>query len=148
MDAYIVIGNPHTRKASIVRSLTGCFNRSIRDIQPADGRAPLRLYARVGCLQDTQTAPEAFVAEATRTRCSAVLCCLTPSAHPTEGQRYPDAQAYLAHFKAAGWRLRSVAVLGQNSGGVRSSVLRQFPQASTDPINRTAQGVRRHFGWE
>ena len=55
MDAYIIIGNPNTRKASVVRSLTGCFNRSVRDIQPLGGRQPLRLYARVGALQDART---------------------------------------------------------------------------------------------
>ena len=33
MDAYILIGNANTRKTSVTRSLTGCFNRSVRDIQ-------------------------------------------------------------------------------------------------------------------
>ena len=57
MDAYIVIGNANTRKASVLRSLTGCFNRSVREILPLDAAAPLRLYARVGSLQDTRTTP-------------------------------------------------------------------------------------------
>ena len=78
MDAYIVIGNPNTRKASVVRSLTGCFNRSVRDIQPLDGKTALRLYARVGALQDSNAGPQDFVAEVARMRCDAVLCCLAP----------------------------------------------------------------------
>ena len=57
MDAYIVIGNPNTRKSSVVRSLTGCFNRSIRDILLVGDKTALRLYARVGCVQDTSTTP-------------------------------------------------------------------------------------------
>jgi hypothetical protein len=148
MDAYLVIGNPNTRKSSLIRSLTGCFNRSVRDIQPLGGKPVLRLYARVGCLQDTRSGPEAFVAEALATRCSAVLCCLAPAAHPSQPQAYPDAAAYVAHFKAAGWRLCGIAVLGQNGGGVRAPVVRQFPQAGTAPINVTAHAVRVHFGWE
>jgi len=148
MDAYIVIGNPNTRKASVVRSLSGCFNRSLRDIQPEGGKPLLRLYARVGSLQDTKAGPDDFLAEVPRARCAAVLCCLSPTAHPDHPERFPDALAYLAAFKAAGWRIRSIAVLGQNGGGVRSPSLRQFPQAPTAPINVTARAVRLHFGWE
>lgn len=148
MDAYIVIGNPNTRKSSVIRSLTGCFNRSVRDIQLASGAAPLRVYARVGSLQETKKTADDFLAEVGRTRCSAVLCCLLPSADPNDPGLYPDAQAYVASFKAAGWRIRSIAVLGQNGGGVRSPNLRQFPLASTAPINVTARAVRSHFGWE
>jgi len=37
MDVYAIVGNPHTRKASVVRSLTGCFNRSLRDIELVSG---------------------------------------------------------------------------------------------------------------
>ena len=148
MDAYIIIGNPNTRKASLLRSLTGCFNRSVRDILPLGGKPALRLYARVGTLQDTRCAPADFVAEAARMRCSAVLCCLAPGAHPDDAQRLPDAPAYLAAFKAAGWRVRAIAVLGQNGGGVRSPSLLQFPQAPVAPINQTARAVRAHFGWE
>ena len=36
MDAYILIGNANTRKTAVVRSLSGCFNRSVREIQLQD----------------------------------------------------------------------------------------------------------------
>lgn len=148
MDAYIVIGNPNTRKSSVVRSLTGCFNRSIRDILLQGAKVPVRMYARTGALQETKTSPEDILAEVAKARCAAILCCLAPSAHPNHPSLYPDAQAYVACFKAAGWRVRSIAVLGQNGGGLRSPNLRQFPQATTAPINVTAHAVRAHFGWE
>ena len=148
MDAYILIGNANTRKTSVVRSLTGCFNRSVRDIQPLGGKPVLRLYARVGTLQDSKCSPADFIAEAASTHCSAVLCCLSPNANPDHAEHLPDAQAYLAAFKAAGWRQRAIAVLGQNGGGVRSPSLLQFPQAPIAPINQTARAVRMHFGWE
>ena len=142
MDAYLIIGNPNTRKASLVRSLTGCFNRSVRDIQIQGSKTPLRFYARVGALQDTRTTVEDFVAEVGRARCQAVIFCLSPSSTDR-----PDAQAYVAGIKAAGWRVKAVAVLGQNGGGVRVSNLRQYPQAPTAPINVTAREVRAQFGW-
>jgi hypothetical protein len=147
VDAYIVIGNPNTRKSSLVRSLTGCFNRSVRDIQPESGRHPLRVYARTGALQETRTGIDDFIAEAARSRCGTVLCCLWPSAHPTVPEQCPDALSYIAGFSAAGWRVVAIAVLGQNGGSVRSPNLRQFPLAPTEPINATARAVRAHFGW-
>jgi hypothetical protein len=142
MDAYLIIGNPNTRKASLVRSLTGCFNRSVRDIQLQGSKTPLRFYARAGTLQDTRTTVDDFATEVGRARCQAVIFCLSPS---SMGQ--PDAQTYVAGFKALGWRIKAVAVLGQNSGGVRASNLRQYPQAPTAPINATAREVRAQFGW-
>ena len=147
MDAYIIIGNPNTRKASVVRSLTGCFNRNVRDIMTAGAKAAVRVYARVGALQETRTRPDDFIAEVAGKRCQSVLCCLSPSAHPHEPVLYPDALTYLNRLKAEGWCIRSIAVLGQNAGGVRSAQLRQFIQAGTAPINVTAQAVRVHFGW-
>jgi hypothetical protein len=106
------------------------------------------LYARAGALQDTRTTAKAFVAEVARARSVAVLCCLLPDAHVVEPELYPGAQQYLATFLAAGWRISAVAVLGQNGGGVRGQNLRQFPQASTAPVNVTAQALRKHFGWQ
>ena len=147
MDAYLVVGNSNTRRSSVIRSLTGCFNRSLRDIVPASGAAPLRLYARAGALQDTKTSPDDFVAEAERLRCDAVLCGLNASTYPGAPPDLPDAQAYVAAFRAAGWRIRAIAVLGQNAGGLRGPAVRQFAQAPVAPITATAADVRAHFGW-
>ncbi len=66
LNAYIIIGNPNTRKASLVRSLTGCFNRSVRDIVLQGEKRPQRFYARVGTLQDTRTSIDDFVQEVSR----------------------------------------------------------------------------------
>jgi hypothetical protein len=147
MDLYLVVGNSNTRRASVIRSLSGCFNRSQRDILPLDGSKPLRVYARVGALQETRTTAQDFIDEAVKTRCEAVLCCLSASAYGSGPGAYPDAPSYLQAFKAAGWRVRAVAVLGQNSGGIKSPHMRQFPQATTAPINVTAAEVRALFGW-
>lgn len=147
VDLYTVIGNARTRKSTLVRCLSGCFNRSVRDIQPATGRAAFRLYARAGSLQETRTRPLDFAEEAERQRCEAVLCCLSPSAHLLHREDCPDAAAYLRQFEARGWRVRAIAVLGQNAGGVRSPRLLHYPNATTLPINLTAHSVRQHFGW-
>jgi len=93
VDAYLIIGNPNTRKASLVRSLTGCFNRNVRDIVMEGVKAPVKVYARVGTLQETGTSVEAFLWEVSRARCQAVICCLAPSLVPGQPLDSPDAQA-------------------------------------------------------
>ncbi len=147
MDAYILIGNPNTRKTSVVRSLTGCFNRSVRDIQLQSDRRPLRFYARVGALQSTRTTVDDFLLEVAKARCEAVIFCLSPNAHKTDLVEYPDAQTYVASLRAQGWRIKAVAVLGQDGGGVRATNLRQHTLAPTAPVNATARDVRAQFGW-
>ncbi len=146
MDAYILIGNANTRKTSVTRSLTGCFNRSVRDIQLQSGK-PVRFYARVGALQNTRTTLDEFVQEVNRSRCDAVLFSLLPNAVQTDLMDYPDAQAYVAGLRERGWRIKGVAVLGQDGGGVRAPNLRQYIQAGTAPVNATAREVRAQFGW-
>ena len=147
MDLYLIIGNSNTRKASLLRSLTGCFNRSVRDIQMQGIRAPVRCYARVGALQDSSTTAADLIAETARARCQAVVCCLLPSAQHRRGFEQPDARSYVAQWREVGWRIKAVAVLGQDGGGVRAFNLRQYPQAPTAPINETARAVRAQFGW-
>jgi hypothetical protein len=127
MDAYIIIGNTNTRKASLLRSLTGCFNRSVRDILLQGDKRPQRFYARVGTLQDTRTTIDQFVQEVMRSRCEATVFCLSPGAKPDQPD-LPDAQTYVAALRKLGWRIKGVAVLGQNDGGVRALNLRQYPQ--------------------
>lgn len=147
MDVFVIIGNPNTRKSSVVRCLTGCFNRSLRDIEPVSGGPARKVYARARALQLTHTRPDDFVAEVSAVRCDTVLVCLTPDPNPIDAAQFPDAEAYLARFRAAGWKVSAIAVLGQHGGGVRVPRPRQFAQAPTAPINVTAQGVRQHFGW-
>ena len=146
MDAYILIGNANTRKTSVIRSLTGCFNRSVRDVQLQSGR-PVRFYARVGALQNTRTTLDEFVQEVNRSRCDAVVFSLLPTAVQTDLMDYPDAQAYVAGLRERGWRIKGVAVLGQDGGGVRAPNLRQYVQAPSAPVNLTARDVRAQFGW-
>lgn len=94
MNPCLIISNPHTPKASLVRSLTGGFNRS------------------VGAVQDSRSSVEDFVVEADSARCQTVLFSLSPSFTAR-----PDAQAYVESIMA-------VAALGHTSGGARGSNLR------------------------
>ena len=147
MDAYILIGNANTRKTSVVRSLTGCFNRSVRDIQLQGSDRSVRFYARVGALQTTRTTLDEFLAEVARSRCEAAVFCLAPHAHKTDLQEYPDAQTYVAGLRERGWTIKGVAVMGQDGGGVQATNQRQYTQAPAAPLNATARDVRAQFGW-
>ena len=128
MDVFVIIGNANTRKSSVVRSLTGCFTRSLRDIQPAAGGPPRRVYARARALQFTRTRPADFAAEASATRCDTVLVCLTPDANPLDPARLPDAETYLAQFRAVGWKLKSIAVLDRTMAACARPACNDFPR--------------------
>ncbi len=147
MDAYLLIGNPGTRKSTVIRCLSGCFNRSVRDIQMQDSKRPVRCYVRAGTLQNSRTTADEFVQEVARARCDAVLFSLLPTALKGEAIEFPDAQTYVAELRQRGWRICGVAVFGQDGGGVRAPNLRQYVQAPAAPSNLTARDVRAQFGW-
>ncbi len=146
MDAYVIIGNANTRKSSVLRSLTGCFNRSIRQIQPATG-AVLDVYARVSSLQESETTPNDFVKEVTGANVPCVAFCLWPHPNPKDPAAYPDAQAYIKTFIAAGWQIKRCAVIGVSNVSNLGVQVQHFTGVPALPINRGAEQVRKYFGW-
>lgn len=147
MDAYVIIGEPNARKSSVTRSLTGCFNRSQRNIL-LNNNSQIKIYARVSSLQESETEAKNFLIEATNTGCSFVIFCLWPNANPQNAELYPDAQSYLSYFSDAGWNIVKVAVLGQINTVHTYTNEARFPNSTSLPINQTAQAVRQHFGWQ
>jgi hypothetical protein len=146
MQAYIIIGGPHVRKSSVIRSLTGCFNRNARNIALVNGQH-IQIYARVSSLQESKTTPQQFISEAQQYNCLYVVFSMWPHANPANPMLYPDAATYIQAFTAAHWQINKVAVLGQSSVPVPYPNQAFFPNSPTAPINLTAQAVRSHFGW-
>jgi hypothetical protein len=146
VNAYLIIGGAHTRKSTLLRCLTGCFNRSVRDIELMRG-STIRLYARVSALQESRTEPADFIAEVQRSRCREVAFALWPEANPLDPKRYPDALAYIAVFQAAGWVFAKTAVLGAHPIHPHLPDLARFPEVLNQPINATAHRIRTHFSW-
>lgn len=149
VHAYVLIGSPRTRKSTLLRCLTGCYSRNLRDIELTGGQV-LRLYARVSALQDSRIGPADFIQEVQRSRAPHVAFILAPQAHPHAPKDWPDAQTYLDAFEAAGWQIERIAVLGADP--IRPRVARRdavarFPNVLHQPVNSTAALVRQHFGW-
>lgn len=147
MKAYLIIGEPETRKSSLLRSLTGCFNRSERDIQLLDGSS-IRIYARVSALQETKTSPKDFINEVNKRGCPYVLFSLLPDPNPLFPIPYPDAQLYIDLFEEAGWSFVKTAVLGTHPISPALPNVAHFPRAPSLPINLVAKNVRTHFEWQ
>lgn len=146
MDAYVIIGGPNTRKSSVTRSLTGCFNRSVRNILLNNG-AQIQIYARVSSLQESKTTAQDFISEVHQSGCQFVVFCLWSQPNPADPVQYPDASSYLAAFISAGWNIVKTAVLGQGQASSPYPQQSFSPNSQTDPINLTSQAVRSHFGW-
>lgn len=149
IHAYLLIGSPRTRKSTLLRCLTGCYSRNVRDIELSNGHA-VKLYARVSALQDSRTSPDDFIAEVQRSRCEHVAFILSPQGSPIDPQRLPGAQTYLHTLEAAGWQFEKVAVLGADPIRPvlrhRTEVLR-LSNVLHQPVNASAQQLRQHFGW-
>lgn len=146
MNAYLLIGEPGTRKSSLLRSLTGCFNRSDRDIQLLDGRT-IRIYARVSTLQESKTTPREFLVEVEKRNCLNVIFSLLPDPNPLFPIPFPDAQTYIETFLDAGWNFISTAVVGIHPISPALENVAHFPRAASLPINIVAKNIRTHFGW-
>jgi len=173
MDAYIIIGDANARKSSTMRCLTGCFNRSNRDIEIAP-LAPnsttsakvIQVYARVSSLQETDKGilPWEFEQEVldrvkSHGHLDAVAFCLWSTAqvwHRPPGQNggtitCPPASGYIQYLQNTttnfNWRIAAVAVLGNPNIVATYPNSVHFPRSPAQPINVTAQDVRRHFNW-
>ena len=147
MDAYLIVGEANTRKSSVLRSLTGCFNRSNRDILLTNGKK-LAIYARVASLQESKTTPTAFIIEALATGQSTVIFCLWPGPNPLNPTSFPDAAAYVQAFQQAGWLFKAGAVLGGTPYRPATPRVANFSQVPLQPINVAASAVRSHFRWQ
>ncbi|RUO25520.1 hypothetical protein CWE09_01925 [Aliidiomarina minuta] len=147
MDAYVIIGKPNARKSSVIRSLTGCYNRNQRNIL-LNNSSQIQIYARVSSLQESKTEAKDFLIEATNTGCNFVIFCLWPNANSKNTLLYPDAKSYLSYFSAQGWNIVKVAVLGQVGTNHIYANEARFPNSTSLPINQTAKAVRLHFGWQ
>ncbi|MFZ2990009.1 hypothetical protein [Ideonella sp.] len=146
VEAYVLIGNPNTRKSTLMRCLTGCFSRSVRDIALHRG-GNIKLYARVAALQESRTPAVDFASELARSRCQNVAFALWPESHPNDPERLPDAQTYLRQLRDAGWAIRKVAVLGAQPIRLDIKDVAHFSNVLSQPINTSAQQIRNHFGW-
>lgn len=146
MDAYVIIGGPNTRKSSVTRSLTGCFNRNVRNILLNNGEQ-IKIYARVTALQESKTTAEEFLTEVSQSGCQNVIFCLWPQPSQIDPKKYPDASTYISTLRAAGWNIVRAAVLGQGRPSLLCPQQAFFPNSEVDPINQTAQAVRANFGW-
>jgi hypothetical protein len=147
MDAYVIVGDANTRKSSVLRSLTGCFNRSIRDIILLNETA-IKIYARVSSLQDSKTEPRDFITEVQKTGQKNVIFCLWPHANPNDSVLYPDASEYIATFVKVDWRFQASAVLGSSTFRPATQRSAHFTESLIKPINLTAQAVCQHFWWQ
>lgn len=146
MNVFIVIGDANTRKSSVVRCLTGCFNKNDRDIELIS-RTKITVFARVSSLQEAEITSLDFIKEMTKKNPTDILLCLWESPNKKDAVKYPDALTYIKDFIAAGWTISKTVALGniKNIGMYSNNM--SFPNSKIDPVNLTTQGIRKHFGW-
>jgi len=110
------------------------------------------LYARVSSLQEESPAtPSEFFSEvnakATSAKVVAVAFCIWPFPNPVRPTQYPGPDDYLEFLRAKGWDFIACVVLGQTPYRPLLPRVKHLPDVLIDPINVSAEKVRKHFGW-
>ncbi len=150
MDAYVIIGNPNTRKSTLIRCLTGAYNRNKRNIMLNSGEEII-VYARTTSLQSIHTTCDDFIKEVQQTSLTkqdAVLFSLWPKAHPANNVMYPDALTYLDMLNMEDFSIKKIVVLHSEY----SATFKQYntlilSDVTCQPINKSASKIRSFFNW-
>jgi hypothetical protein len=150
VDAYIVMGNPNTRKSSLIRALTGADRGREWDI--STNRGVITAHVEVSALQESETQPHEFVDKLITTDIQNVLVPLwIREKRKRSGPDYPNGQAYIQHFVDVGWSINTVVVLGIDALPYNIPVNNVDVNFIGDPrdipSHEIASHVRELWGW-
>ncbi len=149
MDAYIVIGDQHSYKSSVLRSLSGSRKYGVRPCVILPN--PVQdVYVRLSSLQEANGfLPAAFVARVSASGATSALFALRPKSRGA----FPNADAYVHYFiNTAGWTIQRVAIMNSVVNPLATPLpvacLGYFALGAPPvAVNQVASGVRAHFNW-
>jgi len=137
------MGDTKTRKSAVIRALTGAHKRGVYDVATSLG--VLNVYVQISSLQEDNITPAKFVREHLKDE-----NVLIPLWIKGRG-KFPDGDVYLARFLQAGWYISGLVILGVKNvkikipNGVPNPVY--FPNSKVEPANKTANSIRKLWGW-
>jgi len=145
MNLYLLVGGPRTRKSSCSRALTG-IGRAPRVVTVRMTSGDREVFVFTGGLQEAEWTAQKLINEVAKHRCSDVLVALRVRARRGAAAQFPDATKYIARFRAAGWRVSGLALLGATALPRHPQAL-PLPTSAVDPVNYTASRIRRAWQW-
>lgn len=152
-NLHIIIGDADTRKSSLLRCLTGVGSGNATryiDVAEASGRT-IQVYCILSALQENYKPllPAEFIKhiKSLHPKPTDIAFTLRVSSRGS----YPDCNAYLQAFTAAGWPVVNVALLGSSACKQGSQISAQavisVPSSPQQPTNLTASQVRAVWKW-
>jgi len=110
------MGNPNTRKSSIIRALTGFLYQNPNNTRRYEVQTTnnvLHMYIEPSSLQEKNILPNAFINMCNNENHILVALWIKDrTLRNRERTYYPRGVDYIQHFINAGWNIRQVVVLG------------------------------------
>ena len=140
-NAYIIIGNKNTRKSSVIRCLTGCYNRGTVEIKLKNDKI-IDMYVLISSLQESKISLEDYIKMANEQDCKNVLFGLREKSM----HNLPDGIDYIDGLEKAGWNIKKIATLANTNSTIYPNA-EQFENSAKEPANATSNLVRKYFEW-
>ena len=161
MNVYLIVGNAKTGKTSVVRELSGFYEKfkTIEEHVLNDYRFSVTtlfgekrsiLLQTYDSLQELLITPEEFYELISKKKVPPqnILVCLRRKGTTIKKQKLPNAITYLEYFKSKGWNIEKIAFMSLEEG--KSFPYEQSKTIVNDrkiSIDKLTKLVKKHFGW-
>ena len=161
MNVYLIIGDANMGKTSVVRKLSGFYEKfetleehKLNDLRfnvtTLSGEKRSVLLQTYDSLQELLITPEEIYELISKKKVPPqnILVCLRRKGTTIKKHKLPNAITYLEYFRNKGWNIEKVAFMSLEEG--KSFPYEQSKTIVNDrktPIDKLAELVKKHFGW-
>lgn len=110
---FIVIGNVHTKKSSLIRGLCGARNAGEYDIENENSDKQ-STYVHIRSLQEVGKTAEDFISDIEQHDIDQVLVALRERAKRTNGRQYHGYENYIDTFIANNYPITGIVIMGNS----------------------------------
>ncbi len=150
-NIFIVIGNAHAGKSSLIRCLTGLGRKKDEPWRVATEQNPnMPIFVLISALQESENyamTPAQFIEEVNEKEFENVLVPLRISSSGA----FPDCYEYINAFHNACWEIIQIVVLGEKFEVDKLPAGLPIPliinSSRENPANQNAANVRNKWGW-
>lgn len=141
VDVWVVVGKGNMRKSSTIRALTGAFGERPRWSMAYVKGGNIDTYVCAQSPQEIGYMPPAFIKRVKKFKVNKLIVALRDQGKG----KFPDANTYLAAFKAAGWNIKGGAFLGSCMSTLPQRLALEFANPTNIPCNKIASDLRKKW---
>ncbi|MBO6781713.1 MAG: hypothetical protein JJ899_00295 [Alphaproteobacteria bacterium] len=162
--AYVIIGNPESRKSSVMRALTGAsgfapknLQNNVKQVALKDDRV-IDVFVFISSMQEGEEGEYAKSPGELIADCDEFPYVLLPLwVKEGKTKNLPDFKGYFDQMGQSGWIVENIAVLGHRKiGSSKNNPFANYnmpaptiylPHSASSPTNLTASKIRTAWGW-